>query len=329
MILYNISAMEFDPVGQIESVPPGRWAAGVSGGADSVALLLLLADRPDLYLHVVHLDHQTRGAASAADAAFVVELAQRIGLACTIAGRDQIEPTLPRLPANPSARYRAARIALLRRVAGDDGLAGAILAHHADDQAETILLRLLRGFAFAGLCGMSSHRKVDGLVILRPLLAVRRRQLIDLLLQRGQAWREDASNQSDLYARNRIRKWLAQRPELVDPLLNLGESCRRLEQWVRRYAPQLGERFPAYRLANLPPILARESARQWLIGRGSPPDQLDHAVLARLATMAADAATAAVGQFPGGVTVGRRRGVISARSSARASSGPPPPRASS
>jgi tRNA(Ile)-lysidine synthase len=294
-----------------------------------VALLLLLADRPGLYLHVVHLDHQTRGLDSATDAAFVTDLARQMGLACTTAQRDQIEPALPRLPANPSARYRAARIALLRRVVAADGLAGAILAHHADDQAETILLRLLRGSGPAGLCGMSPRRQVNGLIILRPLLAVRRRQLIDLLLQRGQAWREDDSNQSDLYARNRIRKWLAQRPELVDLLLNLGESCRRMEQWIRPHAPQLGESFSARRLASLPPILARESARQWLIARGSPPGQLDRAVLQRLVIMAADAATAAAGQFPGGVTVRRRRGVISARLSTRASSGSAAPRASS
>ena len=321
--------MGFDALREIESVPPGRWAVGVSGGADSVALLLLLADRPDLYLHVVHLDHQTRGAAGAADATFVTELAGRMGVAVTTAQRDQIEPALPRLPANPSARYREVRIALLRRVVSEHSLAGAILAHHADDQAETILLRLLRGSGPAGLCGMTPRRRVDGLIILRPLLDVRRRQLTEFLLQRGQPWREDLSNQSDLYARNRIRKWLAKRAELVEPLLHLGEACRRLEQWICSNAPQLDERFLARSLANRPAILARESARRWLIARGSPPDQLDRAVLQRLTTMAADAATAAVGQFPGGVTVRRRRGVVSARLSTQVSSAPPAFRATS
>jgi tRNA(Ile)-lysidine synthase len=313
----------------IEPVPPGRWAVGVSGGADSVALLLLLADRPDLFLHVVHLDHQTRGLASAADAVFVTELAAKLGLPCTVVQRDQIESGMAPPPSNPSTRYRKLRLELFRRAVKEHDLAGVIVAHHADDQAETILLRLLGGCGPAGLCGMSPRRRVDGLTILRPLLEVRRRKLLDLLLRRGQVWREDASNQSDLYARNRIRKWLAQRPERVEPLLNLGRSCRRLEQWVRRQAPKLGETFAARALANLPPILARESARQWLVRHGSPPGQIDGPALQRLATMAADAATPAVGQFPGGVTVRRRRGVLSAASLPRPSSGLGVPRAPS
>lgn len=86
----------------LDSVPAGRWAIGVSGGADSVALLMLIADWPDISLHVVHLDHQLRGAESTGDARFVAELAARLGLQCTIAQRGQLERDVPKLPANPS-----------------------------------------------------------------------------------------------------------------------------------------------------------------------------------------------------------------------------------
>src|ERR1700722_9419907 len=97
----------------VGEIPPGNWAIGVSGGADSVALLLLLQRRPDLSLHVVHLDHETRNGESADDAEFVAQLADTLALPCTIALRSQIE--LPPI-ANLSARFRLARIALFKRV---------------------------------------------------------------------------------------------------------------------------------------------------------------------------------------------------------------------
>src|SRR5207248_5041900 len=124
-----------------------------------------------------HLDHQTRGDASAADAEFVARLA--IGgkgsePIRTIARRDEVERGMTALPSNSSARYRAARFELFRQVVESLGLLGVILAHHADDQAETILLRLLRGAqAPAALAGMSPRTTVHGVRVLRPLLGVR------------------------------------------------------------------------------------------------------------------------------------------------------------
>src|SRR5687767_3787007 len=107
-------------VNAVDAVPAGAWAVGVSGGADSVALLTLLHERVrqrgDVSLHVAHLDHQLRGPDSAADARFVEELAARLGLTCTVATRDAVEAGARELPANPSSRYRAARLALFRRV---------------------------------------------------------------------------------------------------------------------------------------------------------------------------------------------------------------------
>ena len=78
----------------VSAVPPGPWAVGVSGGADSVALLSLLRQREDVQLHVVHLDHQTRGEASTGDARFVADLAEVWGLPSVVALREQIEPKL-------------------------------------------------------------------------------------------------------------------------------------------------------------------------------------------------------------------------------------------
>lgn len=296
----------------IDAVPAGAWAVAVSGGADSVALLRLLHGRGDLSLHVVHLDHQTRGEASAGDAAFVRRLAAELGVPCTIALRADVEQHGHAVLPNPSARYRAARIELFRRVVAEHGLEGVILAHHADDQAETVLQRLIRGSGPAGLVGMSSRTQMGDLIMLRPLLGVRRGPLREYLQLIGQGWREDASNASDDYLRNRLRKWLAAEPGLHETLLSLCEACRALGGWARRAAPRLEPTFAAERLAGLPDVLAHDAARQWLIARGAPPEELSEAVLDRLVEMARDAASPPRAHFPGAVLVRRSHGSITA-----------------
>jgi tRNA(Ile)-lysidine synthase len=296
----------------IAQVPAGPWAVAVSGGADSVALFRLLLGRSDLSLHVAHLNHQTRGEASTADAEFVQQLAAVHRVPRTLALRGKIEPQLRDLPKNPSARYRAVRMQLFREVVAQNDLNGVILAHHADDQSETILHRLIRGSGPAGLAGMSPQTRIDGLLVLRPLLAARREDLRSYLNDVGQSWREDASNDSDDYLRNRLRRWLRHEPGLHESLLTLGNTCRNLNEWSRREAPVLEESFAVGTLSQLPEILAHESARRWLVARGAPAAELSEAVLDRLAQMAQDAASAPRMQFPGSLLVRRRRGVISA-----------------
>src|SRR5437870_3026804 len=134
-------------------IPAGRWGIGVSGGADSVALLRLLCEIPHIESMVVHLNHQSRGRESDDDAEFVAQLAASLKLKSAIARRDQIEPTLGDLPKNRSARFRALRLAWFRSIVHQNNLAGVIMAHHADDQAETIFFRLLRGSHYRGLTG--------------------------------------------------------------------------------------------------------------------------------------------------------------------------------
>jgi tRNA(Ile)-lysidine synthase len=296
----------------VASVPAGRWAVGVSGGADSVALLLLLCDRPELSLHVVHLDHQTRGGMSTEDAAFVRELSESRGLRCTIPLLESVEAGIVNLPANPSARYRAARMALFRQVVADQHLSGVILAHHADDQAETVLHRLIRGAGPMGLAGMSPDAQIGGLRILRPLLDVRREQLRRKLQEVGQTWREDASNESDKYLRNRLRRWLTADPRLHEPLMRLAAASRGIREWAARSAPRLLESFATAAIEGLPTVLAHEAARRWLIARGAPPDELPAPVLDRLIEMARDAASPSARHFPGALLVRRRQGMITA-----------------
>src|SRR5580700_1388324 len=240
-----MSARDLRP--SIASIPPGAWAVGVSGGADSVALLRLAKQRTDLKLHVVHLDHQLRGEASDADARFVSALAEELELPATIATREKIEGSVKndavRLPQNPSARYRALRLRLFREVILRERLLGVLLAHHADDQAETVLLRLLRGSGPMGMVGMSETAEVAGVCVLHPLLHVRGAQLRAWLRESGQAWREDASNRSAKQKRNCVRQWLAANPTCVENLLTLQRACSKYANWVRAAQPALAEEF--------------------------------------------------------------------------------------
>ncbi len=293
------------------NLPPGRYAVAVSGGADSVALLRLLHTRGEPALHVVHLDHQLRGEASDGDARFVADLAEQLGLSCTIARRNDIEPMHDDWPNNPSARYRAMRLALFRRVIAEHGLDGICLAHHADDQAETLAQRLLRGSGPGGLIGMAPDATVGGVRIVRPLLEFRASALRTYLCEINQAWREDASNQSPRYARNRLRRWLSDRPEITTALLELGAAARALAEWIGDHQPKLDDSFPVGALDGWPAILRRAAMSRWLIERGCPADGLPPPVIARLMTMRDDAAAPARMDFPGGVSIRRRRGMIS------------------
>lgn len=296
----------------IDTVPPGRWAVGVSGGADSIALLHLLGARSDLHLVVAHLNHQTRGIESDDDVEFVQALCERMNVACKMARRDELEALLNKLPANSSARFRTLRFQWFKRVVESSDLRGVMLAHHADDQAETVLQRLLRGAGYSSLAGIAPRATVHGVHVLRPLLAVRRAMLRTYLAQANQRWREDASNTSGKYLRNRLRAALNDRDDLTDVLLSLARACSNLKQWVQRVSPTLRDEFSVRQIDELPAILARHAASEWLRDRDVPAGLIDRAVVDRLRTMCADAATAARQQFPGGVFIVRRAGKMTA-----------------
>ncbi len=176
---------------------PGHVLVGLSGGADSVALAYLLMQRK-IRLTAVHVNHSLRGDDSDGDERFVAALCEmwRIPLLTYRAAP----------PAHPSEDWaRQVRYAFFREALAASGADALALAHHRDDQAETVLLHLLRGSGLTGLCAMPEDAVIGGMRILRPLLGVTRQQLRSLLLSIGQNWREDGSNGDPRYLRNALR----------------------------------------------------------------------------------------------------------------------------
>src|SRR4029077_1332043 len=166
-----------------------RVGVAVSGGADSVALLLLLDELRSslgISLVVLHLNHLLRGTESDADERFVVELARERGLDCISASED-VAAAAHREGWNLEDAARRLRYAFFERAVRDERATRVAVAHTADDQAETVLARLIRGTGTTGLAGI--HPIIGSVV--RPLLDVRRQELKNYLARRDQKWRED------------------------------------------------------------------------------------------------------------------------------------------
>ncbi len=184
-----------------------RWLVGVSGGADSVALLHLLVMAGFRNLVVCHLDHGLRGRESAEDARFVKRLATKLGLECEI-GRAEVSRLMVGRGESMETTARHARHEFFAECSRKLRCNRIVLAHHVDDQAETVLWNLLRGSH--GLKGMRGEQMLtteSGTVldIHRPLLILRRVELVNWLVSRRLRWREDASNAEPVAVRNRLR----------------------------------------------------------------------------------------------------------------------------
>jgi tRNA(Ile)-lysidine synthase len=214
----------------------------VSGGIDSLVLLhalLELTRGSSLKLSIGHVNHGLRGPESQADQEFVEDLARKWGVPANVrevAPGDLREGTSSRLRPTLQEACRTLRYAALREMAVESGCAQIATAHTLDDQAETVLLRLMRGSGPDGLGGIP-ERSADGILV-RPLLRVSRAQIADYAEARGIRWREDASNASPEYARNRLRlHWLPGliadfNPQLLMAIGDLAEAHRTDAEWI-------------------------------------------------------------------------------------------------
>ncbi|HEY0012272.1 MAG TPA: tRNA lysidine(34) synthetase TilS [Allosphingosinicella sp.] len=181
-----------------------RLAVAVSGGPDSLALLLLAHAALAGRIEGATVDHGLRPE-NEAEAAHVASICAALGIPHTVLA----DPAAPIAGASVQAQARALRYRLLVRWAGERGLRFLATAHHADDQAETVLMRLARGAGLGGLAGVRARRDDGAVTILRPLLAWRRTELAAIVAEAGVAAVDDPSNRADVYDRTRVRALLA------------------------------------------------------------------------------------------------------------------------
>lgn len=306
----------------------GAVLVAVSGGRDSCVLLdLLLARRAvhGLALVVAHVHHGLRGAEADLDAEHVASLARAAELpfrslridpeAARRSGPSRTRPTL-------EEAARVLRRAALERLADETGCTAIATAHHAGDQAETLLLRLLRGTGPDGLAGMRA-RSGDGRWI-KPLLDLSPTALERWARERGLVWREDASNVDPRFERNRVRHELLPllalrfNPRILRALQDLAEAARSDRDWIegevaRVAAGRVERHGEAVRLAldgwsELPEALARRVVRRALVETGLEREVSRSALLRLLAHLrrGRQVGRDRMLELPGGFVVRRR-----------------------
>jgi tRNA(Ile)-lysidine synthase len=233
-----------------------RLAVGLSGGADSVALLRALAARSaelGLVLHAAHLHHGLRGDEADADLVFARNLATELGLPfheshVDVAAEAQANPATGKPGESIEEAARRLRYAWFRQLMASGELDAVATAHTLDDQAETVLAKLLRGAWTEGLAGIAPRLETPYGAVLRPLLKTTRAEVEAYLGELGQTWREDSSNRQLSFTRNRIRHELlplleAWNPRLRENMAQVATLARDEEAWwaaeLARLAPQI------------------------------------------------------------------------------------------
>jgi tRNA(Ile)-lysidine synthase len=235
--------------------PGDRVAVAVSGGADSTALLLLVhaanalpKNALGIGLSAVHINHGLRGEESEADQRFVEALCQHLDIPLHL-HRADTQAHAARHKQTIEEAARSLRHAFFAELFAEGKVNKILTAHTLDDQAETVLMKLLRGAWLEGLSAISPILELgNGGKILRPLLGMRREDLRTYLLERDQHWREDSSNSDEAFTRNRIRHTMLpvlreENPSIDQTLANLAELAREEEsRWqteLSRILPQL------------------------------------------------------------------------------------------
>ena len=226
---------------------PGDIAGlAVSGGADSVGLLRIMEDlraRLGVRLIVVHFNHQLRGAESDADEQFVSTLAQKLNFEC-VTGTENVAAWAMHHSCNLEDAARKCRYSFFSELVREGRITRICVGHTADDQAETVLAKVIRGTGPAGLAGIYPVAEF----VTRPLIEIRRAELREFLMSEGQNWREDSSNLDESRLRAKIRARLLPaleqdfQPAIVSHLNNLSALARDDEQF---WNALIDERFTA------------------------------------------------------------------------------------
>ncbi|PKB65728.1 MAG: tRNA lysidine(34) synthetase TilS [SAR202 cluster bacterium Io17-Chloro-G3] len=252
--LSHAVASQLSRAGLLEGDKP--LLVAVSGGPDSLALLTLLSGlrtQNHLRLHIAHLDHGLRGPESEEDAEYVQSVANDIAIPCTVA-KGNVDLFRKKHHLSWEAAAREVRYAFLSSLAEGIGASAVALGHTADDQAETVLLHLMRGSGLQGLQGMlpttfwQSKDHTQSITLVRPLLGITREETEALCQAHKLEPRHDSSNLEDRFVRNRIRRKLIPHlkqynPSIREALLRLSQSLSHdfsyIDQKVREVWPTI------------------------------------------------------------------------------------------
>ena len=280
-----------------DMVHPGdQVCCAVSGGADSMALLwglYLLREKLDIQLCAAHFNHHLRGAESDRDEQFVREFCSRFDIPLTV-GEGHIVPGKKGL----EAAAREARYQFFATLPGK-----IATAHTADDNAETVLMHLIRGTGLKGLGGIAP---VNGNVI-RPMLGCTRQQVIDFLAEYHVGHIEDSSNQTDAFLRNRLRHAVMplltrENPRLAENVSSMAMRLRQDEAQLQQLAEQ--EQLPRiHRLQAMSPALRSRVLENFLKQSGVREPEAEHIALCEALVFSDNPSAEA--HFPGGITIHR------------------------
>ncbi len=317
---------------------------GVSGGADSVALLHLfanLAPRDDwrFRLHVIHVNHQLRGAEAEGDASFVETLCRGLNVPCTLESID-VARRAEAEGGSVEEVGRHSRLEAYERVCLKTGIRTVALGHHADDNAETVLHRIFRGTGLRGLVGIRPSRPLrpgSDIRLVRPLLGFRRAEIVAYVGERGLAYRHDVSNGDLAYTRNRIRHEVLPllrdrfNPQVEEALLRLADQARGVQAYLAETSErmldavvvecddcQLVLHCPS--LVRKPRVIQTELIRRAILRMGLPEGELSYGHLNAVADLASGTEGSKTVHLPAGLRISRRYGRLVLE---RAESSPP------
>lgn len=288
-----------------------RVLCAVSGGADSLAMLWclhLLREELGVTVCAAHFNHGLRGAEADADEAFVRDFCEAHQIEF-YAGRADVAAFAKENGLSPEEAAREKRYEFLLCLPCDK----VATAHTADDNAETVLLHLLRGSGLRGLCGIPPVRGK----IIRPMLSVTREEILQFLRDEGLSWREDATNAEDDCLRNRLRHHVmpllcAEAPDLRRKLLRQGELLRGEDELLDRLAGDLleldGEGYRIVPLLSAPDALQKRALR--LILREALPQNAAQRHVEALQALLRSGDPSAQIALPDGLTARRRYGTL-------------------
>ena len=287
---------------QQHMIQPGdRIVCAVSGGADSMALLwsmYLLADSLKISLSAAHFNHRLRGAESDSDEAFVRKFCDLHDIPLTVGSGDVVSGEK-----GLEAAARDARYGFLESLPGK-----IATAHTADDNAETILMHLIRGTGLKGLGGISPVRGK----LIRPMLTVTRKQVVAFLKENHIPWIEDSSNGSDDFLRNRIRHHVMpllrqENPRIGENLSDMALQLRLDEQALDNLS-KISSPVSVTELRNLAPALRVRALDRFLKESGVREPELEHIRLAE--SLVFSDRPSARANFPGGIEISRNYDIL-------------------